>query len=423
MLTAHIKNNYLIAKLAVPERNSKLRDTLRLAILLDISDSMRGDRLTSVKRTLAAVKPLLNPTDRLTIVTFGTAAEVLVAHQPPTDHMFDLVDTLETAGNTNLQAGLEKLAEVARTGPAWDAVFLLTDGIVNLGITTTAGLQVMAQNIPTRWGAWYCLGYGGKHNRTLLRRLSVQTHGSYVYVADEELLPAAMGTIISGLRAETIGAVRISVQPADEWVCQEVGFNGSFYELGAVQGERDYWCVWRRAPTTETQEQEQTTTLSWCGALDGGGIGGTALVNQTEPPSEESLVQIWRCKAATVLAAASDALEADGFLPLPPCVEEFATSLNAVESSHPLILRIKGQIADIQEMATKRAAQPAPGPSPWGRSRGGDGDNDNLLATSSSGAAMLSTQHASVGDPGDYYATPLQREASQTTQETYVRTA
>jgi hypothetical protein len=124
-----------------------------------------------------------------------------------------------------------------------------------------------------------------------------------------------------------------------------------------------------------------------------------------------------------VLAAASDTLEADGLLPLPPCVEEFATSLNAVESSHPLILRIKGQIADIQEMATKREAQPAPGPSPWGRSRGGDGDNDNLLATISSGAAMLSTQHASVGDPGDYYATPLQREASQTTQESYVRIA
>jgi hypothetical protein len=403
MLTAQIKDNYLIAKLTVPETNGVLRETLRLAILLDISDSMRGERLDSVKRTLAAVKPLLNPTDLLTIVTFGTGADVLVAHQPPTDPMFDLIDTLETAGNTNLQAGLEALASSAATGPAWDAVFLLTDGKVNMGILSTPALQIMAQNIPGRWNAWYCLGYGANHNRSLLRQLAVTTHGSYIYVADEELLPSAMGTIIAGLRSETVGDVRISVQPEGEWICQEVGFNASSYALGAVQKGRDYWGVWTSASASSSAAK---ATLSWCGSVEGGGIGGTARVDLSRPATEEALVQIWRCRAATVLAAASDALESG--LPLPPSVKELAASINKVESSHPLILRIKGQLAEVQEMATRPAHQAAP---------------VNLLATLSSGAAMLSTQHASAGDPGDYYATAVQREASQSTHDTYVQIA
>jgi len=404
MLTAQVKDNYLIAKLTVPETNGVLRETLRLAILLDISDSMRGERLDSVKRTLAAVKPLLNPTDLLTIVTFGTGADVLVAHQSPTDPVFDLIDTLETAGNTNLQAGLEALAAAAKDKYAWDAVFLLTDGKVNMGILSTPALQLMAQNIPGRWNSWYCLGYGANHNRSLLRRLAVTTHGSYIYVADEELLPSAMGTIIAGLRSETVGDVRISVQPEGEWICQEVGFNASSYALGAVQKGRDYWGVWTSSCSSSSAAAK--ATMSWCGSVDGGGIGGTARVDPSQPATEEALVQIWRCRAATVLAAASDALESG--LPLPPSVKELATSINKVESSHPLILRIKGQLAEVQEMATRPAHE---------------AEHVNLLATLSSGAAMLSTQHASAGDPGDYYATTVQREASQSTHDTYVQNA
>ena len=53
---------------------------INLAFLMDVSDSMAGERLTTVKRTLHAAKSLFKPVDQVTLVTFGDHGVVLADH-------------------------------------------------------------------------------------------------------------------------------------------------------------------------------------------------------------------------------------------------------------------------------------------------------------------------------------------------------
>ena len=77
---------------------------MHIAILIDTSGSMDGDRLTSVKKTLRASATLFKPADRITLVTFSDAAtDILV------DTHLDLakVDAIQAARLNDLREMLK----------------------------------------------------------------------------------------------------------------------------------------------------------------------------------------------------------------------------------------------------------------------------------------------------------------------------
>jgi hypothetical protein len=380
---------------------SSINRALRIAFLLDVSDSMAGARLDAVKRTLHAARPLWLPDDRVTVVTFGDEGRVcLHAHSMhDTDGFYAVVDNIHTNGCTNLSSGLEVLHGL---GGQWDAVILLTDGQVNMGIMSTAGLYEMACGVGRQ--AYYAIGYGADHNRRLLRDLAIRTRGSYTYASADEMLPVCIGDVLSGLRTEVYSGVRV-VAPTT-YACAEYGSPATHtYEVGGMVADREYWAVFTGAHSAAPVMVESTTDIVY------------VPISMSGTDDEDVLhEQVLRARVAGVLATVADGIE-DGLCDT-SAVTQLKADMDALSASmraRPLVLRMMGQVAEAAAAAATATAAAT-------TSRLSLQRNTHVVSAISSGAAYLSMQRgtSSAEDP-DVFASPAQRTGSTTVRARFRR--
>lgn len=395
-------------------------DPLNLAILLDVSDSMSGDRLNTVKRTLHAARDLFQSTDRVTLVTFGEAATTVADHllmnAEGVATFYTAVDAIATSGCTNLSAGLERILTLQESDSPFTMTLLLTDGHVNRGVTSTVGLRTMAMGIGE--APINVFGYGADHNRILSRELAITSRGTYTYIDGDEILPIAVGDIVSGLRSEVLK--RASVRVTGGWECMELGSGGSTHLIGGVAPDRDYWVVYRRRGADT--DDAIAVTLTAVGVEE-------TLVGVPITDCYDLTEQVLRCRLAKALSAASDAVErgrliCDDIAALNTEFEALPVELKA----RPLILRMRGQIAEIMAQMPATMYPPAGGlqrqvacysePPP-----------PHLAARLSSGTAYLSTQRGVMSqaaeDPNSgmaVFSSPLQRTTSSQVRGIYAST-
>jgi hypothetical protein len=393
-----VDSDTLVVRVRATEDSQAVRP-LRLAFLLDISDSMAGDRLTALKRTLHAARDLWIPEDLVTIVTFGNVGAVrLRDHRMEGEGVsafYEVIDGITTNGCTNLSSGLEALSSCTGSG-SWDAILLLTDGQVNMGVSSTAGLYAMAQGVGVQ--AYYSIGYGSDHNRRLLRSLAVQTHGSYTYASSDEVLPVAIGDILSGLRTEVQMGVTVTVP--EGYVCAEYGAEATnTYVVGNIVADRDYWAVFHRQQSNSSSTSDPEVSVT--------SIAAAAIrVPIEEAVTDELREQVLRSRVACVLADVADGME-DGHYDTAPLValKGELDALTAAFRARPLMLRMIGQVADAVAAATTRQTHLAP-------------PSTHLLSAISSGAAYFSVQRGtqSAEDP-DVFSSPKQRMSSSSVRD------
>jgi len=397
MLTSYATETHLISRFRYPSTGKRLRPSLHLAMLLDTSGSMNGERINAVKRTLQSILPLLLKTDHVTLVSFNSSAQILAHYQTP-ENLITVIQNLHCEGNTNLEEGFLKLIEASKDVEPYDAVLLLTDGQINDGCYNTAGLNIIADAVPGRWRAFYCIGYGSSHNRQLLRQLAMRTHGSYIYIQAETDLPASMSTLLTGLREEVLANVVLS--SVNGWASQEItSYGAKDHNLGCIQADKDYWVVWEK----QQPESSRYLSVSWSAStLDSAGGGAAnvrAYVLCADVLPEDFRVQLIRVRAVKLLKEAADALETGQ--PVSHELYDLARELSQMNSTNPLILRLRADIAAVIDSVNSNPTSIA------------------LMATASASAAYYATQRGCSGDPTDIYSTPLQRQVSNSTQDVY----
>lgn len=377
MLSSYQNTDYLAVR--IHATGTGYTKSIHVAFLVDISESMNGERLACVKRTLHAARQLFADGDRITMVTFGSAAAVVANNlaYSDLDAFYSAVDGLGTAGGTNLSAGIEKLCAI-KTG-SFDSIVLLTDGQINHGVTSVAALNAMMQvfgAVPVT-----ALGYGADHNQVLMRDLGLRSRGSYIYVDSESMMPAAMGDLISGLRAEVLQKATIRVPVGLD--CIEYGGSGATYLVGSIVPDRDYWVVFRKRAACEVVPIELTAAGGFSQSLT------WSLISDCHDLQE----QVLRCRVSTAILA-SDKNMVEGLI-------SEIRALPAELQARPLILNMLGQLVQVLEILR------AP-PTPAG------------LARMISGGAYLSAQRG-LPPPGadNTFASPTQRHTSSATQAVY----
>jgi Ca-activated chloride channel family protein len=422
---------------------------LHIGILLDNSGSMEGSRLESVKRTLHAARPLLQFGDRLTLVSFSDTATihlraVTLSNETDMASAYNRVDNIHAESSTNLGAGIEALYSVATD---YNAVILLTDGMVNAGITSTAGLRAMAQAGGATL-AFHTIGYGADHNRTLLRELAVRSRGTYTYADSDEILPLAVGDILSGLRAEVVWGVHLQIPEACGWACQEIGAQSVLgYYVGHMIAGRDYWAVYQRRGVPGVAGGAgvlMATVEAANGERQSVSIGeGEGLISDQDMED-----QVLRARVAAALEEVTGQLEAGEQHPDTTALSNLQIEFLLLPA-RPLLMRLRAQVAEVLDIALRVVSAAAAagasrqqafmfGGAPTSIRQRATGVWDNatpdtllrthLMARMSSGVACLGNQrgvYSMAPAEGEedtntsFFSTPTQRTASNATRATY----
>lgn len=164
------------------------RSALAVALVVDASTSMRGDPIAHAVLSCELLAGLLEPRDRLAIVTFSSRADVLCG-LTATDvqgraQIAASLHRVNASRGTNLHAGLTAAARLLSTAPEGlrRVIVVLSDGQPNLGITSAADLAAYVRTL--RPIGVSSLGLGVHHDEDVLHAIAIAGSGRYAYLPD-----------------------------------------------------------------------------------------------------------------------------------------------------------------------------------------------------------------------------------------------
>jgi Ca-activated chloride channel family protein len=205
------------------------RPPLCLVPVVDVSGSMNGAKLESVRYALERLVEHLVPGDYLGLVAFDsevrTVAPLTEVTAARKRDLLRAIGELRAGSCTNLAGGLLEgvsLVRAARLAPGLRArVILLTDGLANEGVATThhelaALIREQATGVTVS-----AFGYGDDCDQALLGELADIAGGSYAYIANKDVVLTAfareLGSLVSTCAADVhLRLVPVAGAPIEE---------------------------------------------------------------------------------------------------------------------------------------------------------------------------------------------------------------
>lgn len=170
-----------------------VRAPLNVAIVIDKSGSMQGQKIEQAKAAARAALSQLRDEDIVSIVAYDDTVEVLVPATKVSDRAtIDRgIGRLTAGGMTALFAGVVKgSAEVRKfiSRERVNRVVLLSDGAANVGPVSAAELGQLGRNLRKDGIAVTTVGLGLGYNEDLMVQLAQASGGQHVFIEDERQL-------------------------------------------------------------------------------------------------------------------------------------------------------------------------------------------------------------------------------------------
>lgn len=176
------------------------RPPLNMAVAVDVSGSMSGMPIDSVRAGLRAFVGELEPKDTVTLVAYSSEANVLVDSTPETDPDRELllaeIGNLQATGETNIYAGLREALETVGARAETERqnrVILLSDGVATTGITDRDRIVNLGRSHAEEGVGITTIGVGTEFDLALMRTLSETGAGNFYFLED----PGAVEEVFS----------------------------------------------------------------------------------------------------------------------------------------------------------------------------------------------------------------------------------
>ena len=163
---------------------------LNLAVVLDRSGSMQGDKIRKVLEATKMVAGMMQQQDVFSLVTFNNTVQTLIpnAKGPDLKGIEKLLSQVTADANTFLSGGYEegvRLASATSHGMV-SRVMLLSDGRANEGITNRGVLADMAKKNLSDHITTSTFGVGSDFDEELMKSMAESGGGNSFYIEEPE---------------------------------------------------------------------------------------------------------------------------------------------------------------------------------------------------------------------------------------------
>ncbi len=170
---------------AIPTNQTR---SVALALVLDVSGSMSGEKLAQAKQSVLDVVDQMRDDDRVALVTYSDSARVVQPLARVGDvrsQMHVTVPTIAVEGGTNIPSGLMLGAQALSEAPSTlvRRVVLMSDGRDG----SNRDLESIAQDVRTRADQGVTLsslGVGADYDERYMSRLADAGRGNYEFMRD-----------------------------------------------------------------------------------------------------------------------------------------------------------------------------------------------------------------------------------------------
>src|SRR5687768_3111362 len=184
-----------------------LRPPVNIALVIDRSGSMSGDKIVKAREAALEAVRRLSPDDIVALVAYDTTVQTLIPAQRVGDgrRLERAISGIEVGGNTALHGGVTRgAAEVRRhmeDRRFVNRVILLSDGLANVGPSSPEDLGRFGASLVKEGISVTTIGLGLGFNEDLMTRLAQRSDGNTYFVEHSSDLPrifaAELGDVLN----------------------------------------------------------------------------------------------------------------------------------------------------------------------------------------------------------------------------------
>ena len=172
-------------------KSDKERPPLNIAVVIDRSGSMKGDKIKQAREAAKSALDRLGSRDILSVVAYDDDIEVIVPATKVSDKeaIRAKIDRIEADGSTALFAGVSKGAAELRKfidKQRVNRVVLLSDGKANVGPSSPGELGQLGQKLVKEGISVSTIGLGDGYNEDLMDLLAKKSDGNHAYVQEPQ---------------------------------------------------------------------------------------------------------------------------------------------------------------------------------------------------------------------------------------------
>jgi len=209
---------YAWLRIEVPRKpQTAPRPPLDIALVLDRSGSMGGEKIALAKEAAKRVVALLRDTDRCAFVAYDDEVITPVPAGFVTDAhrrlLYSALDELEARASTNLfggwTAGAEEISE--DTADRIRRVLLLSDGLANQGLVDHAQILAHVRELAQRGVGTSTFGVGRDFDELLMAGMAEAGSGHFYFIEQARQIPDFLTSELGEILATAARSARVRI--------------------------------------------------------------------------------------------------------------------------------------------------------------------------------------------------------------------